>query len=655
MKNIFLHRISILVLLFAISQSVLGAQTTFDRICKGAHARRPQEKKDCNSCYVLTEKDFRSRSKVRNTVVISKPGKYCLGENIYFEPTKPATAIIIDADNVKLDLCSNTLTLANGQPAVTAIEIVAGHKSITVQNGTVSGFRNAIYGFIPAAGPGEEQLTLHDITLANLNLSDNGIDDDSAACGTAIFLSDNYALDPFPNPPSEFYIFDVAIKNVDANNNLGRCAVQITGADNLVFEDVHTNNTVYSFSASVGGYSISYSRNINMSNCQGNGTQHLDPEAIFSQVAGIFIDTSLNLYLRDCQFNNTFGLTNLVVNGANLTENQNAIYENCQFNNIVGGNGDGEFGALVINCVHDSDGGPFAYNSNGIKYINCQFNGAQRIGTAQSILPIGQSVVGARIQSTANLLFEDCQSAHISTETPGYTVNGFFVFSDSRQPIPPFGDVTSVEIRNCIATGFSGPAGVAGFRTGVTVRSSSKEAIANNFVYENCIAERMLSTSTQDSVAGIEHGFLFTAVGVQPIAVDNLLIRNCRVSEVKGGLDDLSAGILVRSTERPTIFSNSVSDCVNGIFLTGSNDFGFSKNGIMQNNTVDNCSISGYRDVLEPTASAWVDNMAFNNGTPASAAANYTITWAGVPPVSAGDLANYPIGCEKAYNISLIP
>ncbi len=83
---------------------------------------------------------------------------------------------------------------------------------------------------------------------------------------------------------------------------------------------------------------------------------------------------------------------------------------------------------------------------------------------------------------------------------------------------------------------------------------------------------------------------------------------------------------------------------------------GFSENGLIQTNKVDNCSISGYQDDRTPTtSSAWVDNTAFNNGTPASAAANYAINWAGVVPVTAGDLANYPTGSEKAYNVSLIP
>ncbi len=83
---------------------------------------------------------------------------------------------------------------------------------------------------------------------------------------------------------------------------------------------------------------------------------------------------------------------------------------------------------------------------------------------------------------------------------------------------------------------------------------------------------------------------------------------------------------------------------------------GFSEDGLIQTNKVDNCSISGYQDDRTPnTSSAWVDNTAFNNGTPASAAANYAINWAGVVPVTAGDLADYPTGSEKAYNVSLIP
>jgi hypothetical protein len=81
---------------------------------------------------------------------------------------------------------------------------------------------------------------------------------------------------------------------------------------------------------------------------------------------------------------------------------------------------------------------------------------------------------------------------------------------------------------------------------------------------------------------------------------------------------------------------------------------GFSKDGVIMNNTVDNCTVSGYQDDKPTTSSAWVNNFGFNSGTPASADANYDIAWAGSAPVYAGDLADYPTGSAKAYNVSLI-
>jgi len=78
---------------------------------------------------------------------------------------------------------------------------------------------------------------------------------------------------------------------------------------------------------------------------------------------------------------------------------------------------------------------------------------------------------------------------------------------------------------------------------------------------------------------------------------------------------------------------------------------GFSECGLITHNDVTNCSISGYQDDRYHTASAWVDNTAFNNGT--KHGDNYKIQWSCKKPVSEGNLACYPQTSKKSYNLSI--
>ncbi len=82
---------------------------------------------------------------------------------------------------------------------------------------------------------------------------------------------------------------------------------------------------------------------------------------------------------------------------------------------------------------------------------------------------------------------------------------------------------------------------------------------------------------------------------------------------------------------------------------------GFSSNGFIQDNEVDNCSISCYQDDAGTTSSAWVNNTAFNCGAVPTQFTNYDISFAGVRPVDAGTLVTYPVGGNKYYNLSLVP
>ena len=76
---------------------------------------------------------------------------------------------------------------------------------------------------------------------------------------------------------------------------------------------------------------------------------------------------------------------------------------------------------------------------------------------------------------------------------------------------------------------------------------------------------------------------------------------------------------------------------------------GFSTRGVIQNNEVDNCTISGYQDDSPATTSAWLNNAAVLNAN------NYAITWlVGPAPIDTGSINGpYPMPGNKYYNLSL--
>ncbi len=747
-------------LLLAIAIVMPHTSFTKDRDAQSFRSHGSRPKNGCNTCHVLTQKDFMDKTNnctVSKTVVIDQPGKWCLGESINFEPAfEGQAAIQILSDDVIVDLCDNVLRQVNEVADATGVRLgedfseTAVFKNITVTNGSITNFKGQGIGAFNAAvavtGDAFEDLTFTDLHVLECGSSP------SIYRGSGIDLDSSGSNELFrPEVPAAYK--NVTVKRCNVNRCLGNSAVVLQTCENAVIEDCQANNllnTEVSFS-SIFGYVIR-GRNIQMFNCQGNNTTVTDPMFSVTQAGGAVIVGCINVYLKDCQFNNTFAEACLQVN-SNLSNNQGMILENCQFNNTRGG-----ASSIIIAGVHMSDLRFQETQGDGVKFINCQFNGSTN-GFPEGL------TVGIWVLTLRNVIFEECQSCSISG---GLDSMGFFVWQQLLDVLPAVGNVRNITFRDCVASDISAAGLAVGYFVPTDARSvTGQPGVYSNTVFENCIAEHMRGNGSTRRIAGIAQvNYLAppdTASG--PFSrLNNLFIRDCRVSDVRSNQEEvspLSAGILAESVHRPVICNNSVTDCDRGILLTGSDAInppnlfqlaatledaqafppvvidlttvpaaapvqsfqnlaqanqvniapsaatidtlrnnitspvdlntlnwqlgdqvvynanggdniselvsgttyfavvgvpGFSENGLIQTNKVDNCSISGYQDDRAPTtSSAWVDNTAFNNGTPASAAANYAINWAGVVPVTAGDLADYPTGSEKAYNVSLIP
>ena len=302
-----------------------------------------------------------------------------------------------------------------------------------------------------------------------------------------------------------------------------------------------------------------------MFNCQGNGANHLDQEPNFGQVGGMSLEICENVYVKDCQFNDAFGEAVSIVNN-NFSACSNSVFENCQFNNARGG-----ANAIDVCGVHMSDGADQVIIAQGMRYINCQFNGA-RVSDENPGGIYDWNLFGFLALTLRDIIFENCQACNIMTDNPGFGSFGYWIATDAVDPAFPFGNLQNLTFRNCIASDISGGEDTVGFAVPATNEAhTGNQGSLTNIVFENCIAERIRSHSLINPTAGIGEYALFVPGAQQPTPrLANLFIRNCRVSDVRSGASNLqSAGIFVKSVHNPVIIDNSVTDCDRGILLTG--------------------------------------------------------------------------------------
>ena len=105
---------------------------------------------------------------------INASGKYCLSGDLSYS-ANAGSAIVISAGNVLLDL--QGYTISGGGTVASAIGTSGNHRSITVRNGTVKGFRDAIrLGSISDTTSDSvvENLRLQDCQSVAIDVSGNG-------------------------------------------------------------------------------------------------------------------------------------------------------------------------------------------------------------------------------------------------------------------------------------------------------------------------------------------------------------------------------------------------------------------------------------------------------------------------------------------------
>ena len=516
------------------------------------------------------------------TYVITTPGNYCLGADVAFSPVDEFTpAINILSDDVNLDLRGFTLSQANTTPNTYGVQIGQGYnyddpdavlKNITVKNGSIINFTAiGVFCYNGSFDGPTAQVAFQDLHFFDLNILDCG-SSPSFDFASGIDLDSSAPLDPTdPTLPPAY--LNILVENCKINSCVGNGATQFYTVQNLVVTNTQANDlisTVHVFGTFAHSY---FGRNIQMFNCQGNGTSDFHPTVLLSQVGGLNIESTANVYLANCQFNDTFGQAVFIVQGANISENYNAVFENCQFNNTVGG----PLVEFFVAGAHASSG-PDTLQANGMKFINCQFNGTRNNTTSASSPFAGlMQCSGFQTRVDRNLTFENCQSCNIQSDSPYVnTVSGFEILNLDFDKVPEFGDVRNVTFLNCVASDISGVNDAVGFDFRAANGSlTGEQPVMTNIVLKDCIAEHIQSESDTAVVAGIS-GALLDASSIFGLAVfsqnNNYLIKDCRISDVhctNGNISPLSSGILLESVNRPVLLQNSVSDCDRGILFTG--------------------------------------------------------------------------------------
>ncbi len=529
--------------------------------------------KDCScKCQLILPRDFEDiNGNLTQTYVITEPGSYCFGADVNFAPEDDfVPAIQILSDNVNIDLGGFRLNQASSSLSLgilIGLELFNINpdfvlKNISISNGSITNFKaigigcwNGTFDVNPNAGASYKSLEFKNLNVLDCGSNPNPVIGAGIVLGTGISpnsLSDEY----FP------IAFDgVRVENCSVNRCLGSIALGIVNGNDIIISDTQVNectNTVF-IGFSTTAYYV-FGSNIQMYRCQGNGTKALDPNDP-AQV-GSFFSRCINVYLKDCQFNDTYGESNSIVN-FNPSNSLNFVAEDCQFNNSRGG-----LKAQLITGIHMSDF-PFQnLTADCMKFINCQFNGTS-VNASNALFP---TVGGFRAITERNVIFENCEACSTSNFTGGDTL-GFGLFTSASDPIPFYANNLQISFLGCTVSDIVGSAFTVGFDVGPTSDNRiGQQPRQSNYIFDNCIVERIRALDPTGTAIGIE-GIVFTDSRSPTVEFANVFIRNCLISDVHGNPATVAisrnAGITLSSVKRPVLEGNSITDCDRGILFLG--------------------------------------------------------------------------------------
>jgi hypothetical protein len=639
----------------------LSLQADEGQVTRG-HSSRSKEK-SCSDCdFVIDAKDINCRG-----VDLTKPGYYCLCEDVVFNPqpnqnTPYQAAIRISASNVTLDLRGRTLSQKSKDVFnVDGVIVDPGLTNIIIKNGTIRDFSDAgirAGTVTPTPGPVITELSISDIRSFN-----NGN-------GTTVFnprLSTGDAIGGAVILNAQ----DVKITNCDFNENFftGMWALNITKltAENSHFDDNVAGNLAFqnlliTYGAAVTGPSV----DIAFRSCTFNNNSSGGLVAGFNSGFAAAGGSTTNILFDSCQFNrNSATVDNTdvaivldTINGGTkalgieMNNGTNVVFNNCEAsgtsltlnvpisqtfppaNNITTETQgfDLEFcsNAMLTNCqssgnVFQNNGGigvrqfTQSFNlfaSNQVTLSNCHADGNTNGYNAESA-PTEENpslliVEGFDTSSSGNIVFEDCTASnHHQAAADLVALDGAFSIT-------------------------------AGFNSHFFLLSSSKCRHCGPVVFRRCVALGNTDTGTAGGRAfGFstrEPQFAGTQTGPNsgPFVFESCIAENNTNNIIDGSPVDTRTG---SGFDIFNLVNSKIIDCFAegnniGINVTDfNNEPGFtfgSADNIISNNVVSANTTFGIQDLTAAKSNAYYSNRAKNNG-PTPITTNYS--GAGVFPI----------------------
>lgn len=596
--------------------------------------------RDCNDTFIITKEHFCHHGKESGTVVITKPGNYCLADTIHWCPKKcHKTAIVIDASNVTLDLSGHELKQVNSRGRCSGILVISGHDTVKIVNGAVRDFTQL--GIVVEGGTSNIFLGSDDSFLkvtgcgygSTFSFLDNVTQEPILQGG--ILLGQTKALESRGYYTWQGNIETANLINVFAEEN-GPAGMYLGTGSNIISENCYFCQNTESRQT---GYADPFGTGL------GNANMCTVLGLLYSAHPGFGDNDSNTIEFLNCHFdNNTNNGTGLPQFSTGLTMGYNInglTFHACTFNSNKGlgaEGGRGMFGAILGGC-------------KGVLYESCQANNNyNENGPTEGLHHSGSNGNFDYIISPEGVTFRECTAdRNISRAETFPTATGFSLF---------FMDGFTME--DCTAinnTAFAtDPDNAFGYSDGlILVGAPNIGGQMKNGVVSGC----HFSGNKTNFAGGDAEG-----IYVQT-PLSNLVIKNCVIQDNTGA--DFNSGIWAVGAADGEMFGIVIEDCVIedqslGIYSNGDT------NSIYQNNTITNVDFgvlldtsscdsinnnyvtnaaSGFVDFANPSSSLFSNNRVFGAVTP------YDVTYAfgPVPVVSGSLVTGFPTGAEVLDNV----
>ncbi|MCE5295301.1 MAG: right-handed parallel beta-helix repeat-containing protein, partial [Chlamydiales bacterium] len=467
----------------------------------------------CLKKYVLNCSHFGKKG-----VVITRPGYYCLSENVAYKPHYDnVPAITIASDDVILDLSTHVLSQCpktfDAFDNTTAIVVESGYNFVTIKNGRIHNFsNNGVIVKSDNLSPDDH----HGIVIEHIIVND---------CGKITTASD---LQPF-NARSGIGVYgttDCVIQDCETSgitSLLDTEAISTFFTDNLLIKNClsHSNSSDPD-TGFTEGIEVNFFNNAIIEGCA-------SIKNTGSQALGIIPVFGTSLVLKDCQGNEnvsnfptiersfSVGIAIYFVDGGVLTNSQGnfnvAQSENLDLRKFCTGIQVAQSNIEVNNCAANfnlatsdtglSGGACVGFDINSVSSCilkNCSAEGNSNYSIDQN--GGGGGSIGFDCDNASNVLFEDCV-AIANNAQPGGTptkVGGFYA-----SIFPEGGYFANIVYKNCTSLNhscdFEGTT-VAGFLVGENPPTTIV-VNPNQIIIDGCIAEGNVNTSNPGIGAGV--------------------------------------------------------------------------------------------------------------------------------------------------------